>query len=264
MEAEVHSRIEALGLEKVILPLGTTDTSQPHMPIFASRSIGAKKHVVVIFGEPCQDLGMLALRVVNGPGGVNKGSMVSIIRYLLDKDASTNTKARTNPDHNGEDPAKQDCEVADDDDHGDHDDSVGIVLANTGQTYWWPQGRRALGPQSRLGIPLASAVHYGCVHDYVPNTIPRNEDPDRHVAYMFDHALPALLRRDATVGLIAVSEGSHAVLDCLDKAERWDAWGGRLGVLAILGGCYDAATLKTAAFREFLVKVRVTLFHLVV
>ncbi|KAK8024110.1 hypothetical protein PG993_012176 [Apiospora rasikravindrae] len=61
-EKEVHTRLEALGLEKVLLPLGTASSSEPHVPIFASADLKTKSRVVLIFGETFQDLGVLAHR----------------------------------------------------------------------------------------------------------------------------------------------------------------------------------------------------------
>ncbi len=53
------------------------------MPIFASPDLAAKKRVVLVVGESLQDLGVLAYRVIGGPGGVDHGSMVSLVRQLL-------------------------------------------------------------------------------------------------------------------------------------------------------------------------------------
>ncbi|KAF2967572.1 hypothetical protein GQX73_g6002 [Xylaria multiplex] len=40
---------------------------------------------LVIFGETEQDLGVLAHRVLGGPGGINKGSMVSVVKALTQR-----------------------------------------------------------------------------------------------------------------------------------------------------------------------------------
>ncbi|KJZ75208.1 hypothetical protein HIM_05402 [Hirsutella minnesotensis 3608] len=73
LEREIHERLEARGLQKVRLPLGARP-DEPHVPVLTSAGLGSKSHVVIVVGEPSQDLGVLALRVVNGPGGIDKGS----------------------------------------------------------------------------------------------------------------------------------------------------------------------------------------------
>ena len=79
MEDEIHSRLEKQGLQKVLLPLGATLTDR-HVPIFATPDLKSKSRIVVIFGEPSQDLGVIAGRIANGPGGIDQGSMVSVVR----------------------------------------------------------------------------------------------------------------------------------------------------------------------------------------
>ena len=80
MEDEIHSRLEKQGLQKVLLPLGATLTDR-HVPIFATPDLKSKSRIVVIFGEPSQDLGVIAGRIANGPGGIDQGSMVSLHQF---------------------------------------------------------------------------------------------------------------------------------------------------------------------------------------
>ena len=84
----VHTRLQALDLEKIILPHSTKSTSAPHLHIFASKTIASATRVVLVFGESTQDLGVLAHRVIGGPGGINKGSMVSVAQGILSQHAS--------------------------------------------------------------------------------------------------------------------------------------------------------------------------------
>ncbi|KAI1324455.1 hypothetical protein F5Y16DRAFT_305577 [Xylariaceae sp. FL0255] len=98
---EINSRLEGQGLKKITLPLPSTPTdgdktsdtdpkpigtstkpTDKHVPIFISDNLAAKSRIVLIFGETHQDLGVLAQRVIGGPGGVTKGSMVSIVAAL--------------------------------------------------------------------------------------------------------------------------------------------------------------------------------------
>lgn len=221
----IFERLENEGLEKVNLPLETPST-EPHVPIFISPDLKEKSHVVIILGEPTQDLGMLAGRVANGPGGLNKGSMVSVIRALKEQVASSTDSS-----------------------------SPGIVLANMGQRYWWPEGKRALTLVDSAAIPLPSMVHAG--RRYIPsvNDIPGSETPINHVETIFKEVLSASVAEDAKISIIAVRESCEVVEKFLDNRQNWDTWGTRLNAMVLLANVYTTDHLTNADLKEFLAKV---------
>lgn len=226
MEAIVHERLEKEGMQKLRLPQGTPAT-EPHLPIFITPNLDTKTRIVVIFGEPTQDLGIVAGRVANGPGGINEGSMVSIVRALASQ--------RSSPDDAS---------------------PPGIVLANTGQTYWWPEGKRAITVSASAALPLPSLMHKGIREVPSLNGIPGNENPREHVKCVFDQVLGCMAGEQAVVDVVAIGETCEIVEKFLDGKEAWGVWGKRLGSLVLLGPVFEADGLTNGEFKDFLAKVR--------
>jgi len=219
IEKLIHARLEDQGLQKIRLPLGTGRTD-PHIPIFASADLSAFVRIVVIFGEPAQDLGILAHRVASGRGGLDAGSMTSVVR-------AATADSRAGP--------------------------VGVVLANTGQLWWWPEGSRPLTHAGRHAVPMASAVHWGRFDDRRKNAVPRNETVARHVRYVFEQFLHQIAAPGARLDVIAVADAADEVEAYLDGA--WGEWGGRMNSLALLGGFFKGADLGCEGFKEFMREV---------
>lgn len=244
MQDVIHARLAARHqLVKIPLPLSAlTDhdhdhdrDSPPHTPIFVSRDLRAARRVVVIAGEPEQDLGVLAHRVLGGAGGIDEGSMVSIVQALQQQQQQ-------------------------------QQDSVAVVLANTGETWWWPEGRRALCYRQSLAAPMRSAVMRGRWFDARVNGIVGSADAEDHVRSLFETLLGSGgggedggessllgLRGDAVVEVIGLTEGAVAVERYLDA--NWDRWSGRIGCLALVGGGKGVDELKNEGFKKFLKEV---------
>ncbi|KAL7962335.1 hypothetical protein V8C34DRAFT_311192 [Trichoderma compactum] len=224
MESVIHERLEEEGLRKVLLPLGTS-TAEPHMPIFVTPNLDTKSRIVVIFGETMQELGLVAGRVANGAGGINEGSMVSVVRALASQ--------RSSPD-DGSPP--------------------GVVLANMSQTYFWPQGKRAITVLASSSLPLPSLMHKGVRHVPALNDIPGNEDPVRHVKYIFGEVLRSMANDKAVLDVVAIGDGCEIVEKFLDGQEAWDTWGKRLNSMTLLGPVCEAEGLTNAPFKDFMAK----------
>lgn len=254
----IHARLEALHLVKVALPLTTTTTTTtdtdtdtdavaasspegPHSPIFVSDNLSATKRVVVVFGEREQDLGVLAHRVVGGQGGVDEGSMVSIVRILQAQGGGIGG--------GGVGGAGGGAGA------GGGGEDTGVVLANTGETWWWPEGGRPLCYRQSMGVPMRSSVMLGRWFDPNVNGIPGNGDMDEHVKCVFESILDNdhFVHPDATIQLIALSDGAVAVEKYLDA--NWENWKDRIGCLAMLGGGQSVDELTSDGFKEFLVEV---------
>ncbi|KFA53938.1 hypothetical protein S40293_01775 [Stachybotrys chartarum IBT 40293] len=224
VEGIVHRRLEKEGLCRTLLPLGTPE-SEPHVLIFVSDDIQTKSRVVLIFGEPTNELGVIARRVAGGPGGLDKGSLVSVVRALKEQRSST------------------------------HDEACpGILLANTGETYWWPEGKRAITITGSSGVPLPSLAHRGV--KYVPtlNSVPGNETAKDHVAYIFKETLSAILAKDATIDILAIGTSCELVERFLDQDANWSTWGPRLRAIALMGPVYTVEHLANEGFKDFLEK----------
>ena len=212
-------------MQKVTIPLDTP-LADPHIPIFITSNLSSKRRVVVVFGGSTQDLGVIAGRVVNGPGGVSQGSMVFLVQALS-------------------------AQVLSEEDQS----TPGIVIANTGQTYWWPEGDRPLTITSSGEIPLSSLASAG--RRMIPqlNQVRGNESSEKHVEHMLGTALPILLNKEAKLEIIAVGDSCDAVQQYFDIKENWDIWKGRLSGMVLAGTVYDTTDLVNNELKEFLAKV---------
>ncbi|KAH6605272.1 hypothetical protein Trco_006979 [Trichoderma cornu-damae] len=224
VESIVHQRLESQGLQKLLLPLGTPAT-EPHLPVFITPELGNKSRVVVIFGEPTQDLGLVARRVANGPGGINEGSMVSVVGAV---------KSQLSSPVDASPP--------------------GIVLANMGQTHWWPEGMRAVTVTASSAAPLPSLVHKGRRQVPALNDIPGSEGPTEHAKYVLGEVLGSLTAENALVDIIAIGESCEIVERVLDDGETWETWSKRLNSLVFLGPVYEAEGLKNEKLKDFMAK----------
>ncbi|UKZ56730.1 hypothetical protein TrVGV298_010571 [Trichoderma virens] len=224
LESVIHERLEKEGQQKLLLPLGIP-TTEPHMPIFVAPNLETKSRIVVIFGEPTQELGLVAGRVANGAGGINEGSMVSVVRALASQ--------RSSPDDAS---------------------APGVVLANMGQTYFWPQGNRAITVLASSYLPLPSLLHKGIRHVPALNDIPGNEGPEQHVKYIFGEVLRSMASEKAMVDVIAIGDSCEIVEKFLDGKEAWEVWGKRLSSLILLSPVCEADGLTNEQFKDFMTK----------
>ncbi|KAI0169810.1 Arb2 domain-containing protein [Hypoxylon sp. FL1284] len=223
LQNEVHERLEKLDMKKCLLPIGTKDPSKPHIPIFVTRDLPIKKRIVVIFGETVQDLGMLAHRVIGSAGGVNKGSLVSVVSEIQ--------KQRTSPTDSS---------------------PPGIILANMGELVWWPEGKRAISSSAFDYTPAKSAAHNGKLVTE-ENKVEFNDDAKFHVHYIFDTVIPHFVKDDVKLDIIGVGDGADYVEQYLDLPVVWERLKNRINCLALVGGLHPVWELKSEGFaNEFL------------
>lgn len=67
----VASRLRELNLTTLGLPL-ISKVNEAHVPILVSSNLSTASHIIVVFGEPVQDLGIWAYRSI-GVDGINAG-----------------------------------------------------------------------------------------------------------------------------------------------------------------------------------------------
>ena len=226
----VHERLEKEGLEKIHLPLGVSPT-EPHVPIFASNDVKTKSRVVVIFGDTTEMLGVLAMRVANGHGGIDKGSLVSVVREIKGQ--------RCSPDDTT---------------------SPGIIIANPAELWWWPEGKRPLEIVRRGRAPMETAVHTQRLHDDRLNAIPANKDAASHTEYMFKHVLPHLARKDVKIDVVAIGHACDPLENFLGHQENWEEHAAcRLNALVLLGGYWRLGGDHGEGFKKFLETARFSL-----
>jgi hypothetical protein len=175
-----------LGMGTLRLPLISTPT-EPHVPIMVSANLSTASRIIVVFGEPVQDLGIWAYRSV-GTDGIDAGSAVSLARAVLypeTKQEGTNTEASTK--------------------RGD----TALVLANTGQLIWNCGARKAMTLPSWLAHPRSSAVDPPLMMTR-RNKIPENGHWEEHIACVFNEILAdrgRLVRADAKIDIVGLADG---------------------------------------------------------
>ncbi|PYH40549.1 uncharacterized protein BP01DRAFT_351034 [Aspergillus saccharolyticus JOP 1030-1] len=193
----VLSRLRKLGLVDLHLPLAAA-TKKAHVPIMVSKNLSAASHIIVLFGEPIQDLGIWSYRSV-GSDGINAGSLVSFAQAVL---------------RPGQADGGVDANMP----------NTALVLANTGQLVWHCASGQAITLTHWLHMPRESAV------DPPPemsrrNKIPGHEHWANHVDRVFEDILSArgrLVSWGAKISIVGASEGGLGALRYL--ARNWASW----------------------------------------
>lgn len=176
------------------LPL-TSSPKEPHVPILVSSNLSTAKRIIVVLGEPIQDLGIWAYRSV-GMEGINAGSAVSLAQEIL------------HPQKKQDDHQQQEAPASNGKPQHVTSDTA-LILANTGQLIWHCGGRRAITHASWMALPRRSAVDQPYTMTS-RNTIPENTNWQEHVECVFEDVLAArgrLVREDAKIDVIGVTEG---------------------------------------------------------
>jgi hypothetical protein len=204
-----------------LLPLGTPSSS-PHIPILASTHIATSPRTILFLGDSVQDLGILALRIIGGHGGINAGSCVDFVKYV---------HTQTSPD-NGERPA--------------------VILANCGQLRWNKREGRAMTRVSWDSLTRESAVHDAPLYEPAVNTVEGNRDQKAHISYLLSTVVPALCKEGGKLDVIAIADSARYVCEVLD--ENWDALKGRMQSLACVFPFHDSKVYQDAGFKKFLLE----------
>ncbi|KAJ9609152.1 hypothetical protein H2200_006924 [Cladophialophora chaetospira] len=235
----VKDRLLDLGFGVVRLPLGAA-ADENHVPILVSKDIAAKDRVIVVFGERNTEPGLLSWRVI-GEEGIRHGSLVEFAKAVL-----STTAVVTTPTKNGD--TASNATVA--------SSTPGIIVANPCQLLWYRAGQRAVSFYEWVTLPRPTAVHDAPRVDAVKNRIPGNHDYVEHVRYMFDKAMPSLVKRGAKIDLIGLEFTGMAVLEYL--ADNWATWSHRITGIALVTPQHKVADLiaqgATPGFLNFLAK----------
>ncbi|EZF10233.1 hypothetical protein H112_08443 [Trichophyton rubrum D6] len=210
----VLSRLHDQGLETLRLPLGAKANEQ-HVPILVSPTFKTDERIIAVFGEPVQDLGIWAYRII-GHETINSGSAVDFSAAVLRE--------------KGESP------------------TPGLILTNPGQLVWHCAGEKAISLPSWLALPRKHAVEPP-MKMTVRNKIPGHETWQDHVTYVFDEVL-GKLAPDAKIDIIGLAEGSLAAVRYL--AEHWSTWKSCISSMALGNPLHDMNHLHPTEFAEFI------------
>lgn len=226
VERIIHDRLINGGLKKILLPF-QAKPSEPHVPIYTSNDISSKPRVVLIFGEHTKALGVLAHRVASGPGGINKGTMVSAVQAINNLPTG---------DKDSQPPA--------------------IILANMGQLYWWHEGKEAITVDASSAIPLPSLVHMGT--KYIPkvNDIPENEDPDKHMTSIFRGVVAEYTKYGARLDIVVIGESCGTFARFFNDQQNWSFWGPFLGAILFFSPSLIEDAFTNENLKAFIAKVR--------
>lgn len=165
---------------------------EPHVPILVSPNLNQAPRIIVVFGEPVQDLGIWAYRAI-GEEGINIGSTVNFTKAVLGEGSD---KERTDSDGTRTDTA--------------------LVLANTGQLIWHCAKSRAITNQTWLASPRP-AGNWGQTTMSHRNRIPANGDWRDHVQYVFEEVVWKNLGDTTRVDVIGMSEGGLSAIKFLKE-----------------------------------------------
>lgn len=218
----VLDRLHGLGLETIRLPL-TAGPLDPHVPILVSPDLKKATRVVVVFGEPNQDLGIWAHRIIGGEGGINLGSAVNLVEYLQSQAAGPN------------DP-----------------NSPGVIIANCGQTYWWRKGKKAVTLATWNALPRKSAVAESPRLDPVKNTVEENRNAREHIEFVLTKIVPEFVNPKAALDIIGISDSSNQIVDFFNEEKNWWKLEERLGGMALLAPFYNPEVITNDAFADYL------------
>lgn len=166
------------------LPVGASPKSQ-HVPILATSSLETQSRVIVVFGEPVQDLGIWAYRAIGGDEGINAGSAVDFAKRVLG-DPEEGKKAKVNNDETKATP--------------------GLILTNPGQLVWYCNGERAVSLPTWYALPRRYAVDPPMKMN-IQNKIPGNETWQDHITYVFEEVLAKQVSKTAKIDIIGLAEG---------------------------------------------------------
>ncbi|KAI4175083.1 MAG: hypothetical protein LQ343_001844 [Gyalolechia ehrenbergii] len=210
----IQSRLLSSSLNLTPIPLGTPP-SQPHIPIYASSNISSCSRLIVYVGESSQDLGVFAYRTI-GQESIASGSVIDFVHTI----------------------------------HKCPDDP-GILIANTGQLFWYRGGQRAVTQTTWEALPRQTAVSPPMEIDEVKNRVPANRDVKEHIAHVFDEVIPQLAKTDVKIDVIGMGDGAPEVVQYLHG--NWAKWEKNVQAMAIGTAFLPLMedTGKDKSFKEF-------------
>ncbi|KAI9889268.1 MAG: hypothetical protein M1814_005643 [Vezdaea aestivalis] len=223
----IYEHIAKRGLIRQNLPLDPTDDGR-HVPILISADLHSYDRVIVVINDRYQDLGVWAWRRIGGKGagsGIKHGTIIS----MLDHFEAEAEKHKSDPEYK----------------------RPGFLIANPGELFWWRGGQKAITRRNWETIPRVSAFHPSLRLDPVKNVVPGHEDAYAHAQYIFNTALPALVKPEAQLQIVSLSDSTVSVIDSLNK--HWPSISNRLtGVVWIAPGHTASDFGENSELRHYL------------
>ncbi|PQK16435.1 hypothetical protein BB8028_0006g07550 [Beauveria bassiana] len=217
VQGVIHERLESLGLVKTPLPPVEPGSESKYVNIFVSKNLADAERIIIVFGECAKELGSVANRVVGGPGGVEKGSMIGAVKAMQR--------------------------------HG----SVGIILANMGESYWSQEHERAITVGHSAALTMPSLVHMGIKYHAEVNDIPGSESPACHVQTVLSTVITKNAKKNAKINIVAIGDSCEVITTLLDDEKTWTKWGPSLQSAVFYSPAFYNEP-KQAGLRNFLAK----------
>lgn len=155
---------------------------EAHVPIMVSGNLHTASRINVFFGEPVQDFGVWAYRII-GQDKINKGSAVDFARVVLGEDGNKTCNA--------------------------------LILANTGQLIWNCFYSRAMTNITWASLPRP-AGNWGPPAMSWRTKIPGNYDWRDHIHHIFNKVLRPCMRENTRIDIIGMSEGGLGAIEYLE------------------------------------------------
>lgn len=188
-----------MGLKTLRLPIGAAANSQ-HVPILTSPAFQSQSRLIVVFGEPTQDLGIWTYRVISKEG-INIGSAVDFVTAVLDDSNSCRDAGHQTPNTNTN-ASKDQNHVSSSSPRA----GTGFILTNPGQLVWHCAKERAISLPTWHALPRRNAVEPPMRMTF-RNKIPGNETWQDHITYVFEEVLGKLAAPDVKIDVIGLAEG---------------------------------------------------------
>lgn len=211
-------RLLGIGTKLLKLPQ-TSSKSSPHSIIAATEKFEEAVHVVLLMGDSSRALGVIDERIMEGKGGLAKGSVIPLIQGLC---AST-------------------------------DLPTAVVLANPGQLYWWPAGRKPITVNASNELRLPSLLHYGRAYHPEVNNIPGHISPEEHMQTVMTDIIARMIPGLKRLSVISQGTGGEVTLKYFDA--NWDEWSSRLSTIICCGPTMPADCLTSEPFKDFIARV---------
>ncbi|OAT03747.1 hypothetical protein BDBG_00436 [Blastomyces gilchristii SLH14081] len=244
----VISRLLNLGLETLRLPIGAAANSQ-HVSILTSPAFQSQPRLIVVFGDPTQDLGIWAYRVISKKG-INIGSAVNFATAVVgDSSSSPMGSEYQTANTNVANSSKNQDQKQSQDNWSNSRTGTGLILTNPGQLVWHCGKEQAISLPMWHALPRRSAVEPPMRMTF-RNKIPGNETWQDHITYVFEEVLGKLAAPDVKIDVIGLAEGGLGAVRYL--AEHWPTWQSRISSICLTNPLHDTNHLHPPEFATFM------------
>lgn len=221
LQKEILCRLKSEKMQTVNLPLESSNNSA-HVQVLASDNFTQCHHVVLFLNDSKARLGVIDTSSLLGSSGITKGSTVALVQALNSQLANT---------------------------------TLGIVLANPGQLYWWPEGKQSITTRASNDLELPSLVHLGRKFHAHLNSILGHETPEEHLMSIMRDVVELRLQTGAKLSIIAAGDGCDVVQRFFTTQDNWKAWGESLNAVVFCGPTESSNCTTNGSWKDFISKV---------